>query len=87
MNNGRHFLREFDQSYSQVLDTASNPELCNQLEHCEKDTASLQWSPLQGDQMSLRKKSPKMSPNPFFVKINTQFISWKKEDTKFGVFP
>jgi hypothetical protein len=24
----------------------------------------------QGDQTSLRKKSPKMQPNPFFVKIN-----------------
>jgi hypothetical protein len=25
----------------------------------------------QGDLMSLWKKSPKMMPNPFFVKINT----------------
>jgi hypothetical protein len=24
------------------------------------------------------KKSPKMLPNPFYVKINTQLVSWEK---------
>jgi hypothetical protein len=31
-----------------------------------------------GDQMSWGKKSPKVLPNPFFVKISAQFFLWKK---------